>query len=188
MRAENGGARRRRGGHAPRARALRSSCASGCRRSPRWSGRSPTSACARSARSAATSASPIRTRIRRRSCSRSTRKSSAGGAASRRGALPIGDFVVGPYQTSLGEGELLTAVHVPRLPAAHGSPTRSSRSTSGPTATVACLARVEDGVHRRGARRRRLGRREARALGRCRGAARGHAGRRARPRCRPRRR
>jgi aerobic carbon-monoxide dehydrogenase medium subunit len=69
-----------------------------------------------------------------------------GGEASRR--VPVGDFVVGPYQTSLAEGELLTAVHLP-VPAdgarvAHAKLSFHER----PTATVACLARVADGVVR----------------------------------------
>ena len=52
-----------------------------------------------------------------------------GGEPARR--TPIADFVVGPYQTSLEQGELLTAVRIPRLREVRRSPTRSSRSTSG---------------------------------------------------------
>lgn len=60
--------------------------------------------------------------------------------------LPIAEFVVGPYQTSLEHGELLTAVRIPALPdgasVAHAKLSFHER----PTATVACLARVMDGV------------------------------------------
>ncbi len=65
-----------------------------------------------------------------------------GGEPSRR--VPIGDFVVGPYQTTLGDGELLTAVHLPAL----GGGTQVAHAKFAfherPTATVACYARVED--------------------------------------------
>lgn len=67
-----------------------------------------------------------------------------GGEASRR--MPIADFVVGPYQTALAEGELLTSVRVPLLSpgttAAHAKLAFHER----PTATVACVARVAGGV------------------------------------------
>jgi aerobic carbon-monoxide dehydrogenase medium subunit len=67
-----------------------------------------------------------------------------GGGAPRR--IPIGDFVVGPYQTSLGEAELLTSVRSPALPegavVAHAKFAFHER----PTATVACLVRVEEGA------------------------------------------
>ena len=67
-----------------------------------------------------------------------------GGEPSRR--VPIGEFVVGPYQTTLGEGELLTAVHLPAL----GGGARVAHAKFAfherPTATVACYARVEDGT------------------------------------------
>lgn len=67
-----------------------------------------------------------------------------GGAAARR--VPIADFVVGPYQTSLGEGELLTAVHVPGLPPAASVAHAKFSFHERPTATAACLARVTDGT------------------------------------------
>ena len=130
----------RRRGHPPRDRALARSCASVCPRSPRWSGASRTSACARSARSAATSASPIPTPTPRPSSSRSTPRSSAVGAARRPRRVPIAEFVVGPYQTALGAGELLTCVRVPVPP--HGDRIMHEKFAfhERPTATVACLA------------------------------------------------
>jgi carbon-monoxide dehydrogenase medium subunit len=59
--------------------------------------------------------------------------------------LPIAKFVVGPYQTALQPGEVLTAVRVP-LPGAgaaiaHGKFAFHER----PAATVACLAALEGG-------------------------------------------
>jgi aerobic carbon-monoxide dehydrogenase medium subunit len=66
-----------------------------------------------------------------------------GGEAARR--IPISDFVVGPYQTSLRPGEVLTSVRIPQptegAAVAHAKLSFHER----PTATVACLARVVDG-------------------------------------------
>jgi carbon-monoxide dehydrogenase medium subunit len=61
-----------------------------------------------------------------------------GGAAARR--LPIADFVVGPYQTALEPGELLTAIRVP-LPA-QGSRVvhKKFRFHERPAVTVTCAA------------------------------------------------
>ena len=67
-----------------------------------------------------------------------------GGEEARR--VPVSEFVVGPYQTSLGEGELLTAVHVPALPPGTAVAHAKFSFQERPTATVACLARVVDGV------------------------------------------
>lgn len=67
-----------------------------------------------------------------------------GGAAARR--IPIRDFVVGPYQTSLGEGEMLTAVRIPALPAGAAVAHAKFAFHERPTATVACVARVVDGT------------------------------------------
>jgi carbon-monoxide dehydrogenase medium subunit len=67
-----------------------------------------------------------------------------GGGEPRR--LPISDFVVGPYQTSLEQGELLTAVLIPALPDGASVAHAKFSFHERPTATVACLARVEDGV------------------------------------------
>jgi carbon-monoxide dehydrogenase medium subunit len=66
-----------------------------------------------------------------------------GGEAARR--LPISDFVVGPYQTSLGEGEVLTSVRIPEL--LPGAAVKHAKFAfhERPTATVACLARVVAG-------------------------------------------
>ena len=67
-----------------------------------------------------------------------------GGAAARR--VPIGEFVVGPYQTVLREGEVLASV---RIPDPHpGSAVAHEKFSfhERPTATVACLARVEEGT------------------------------------------
>ena len=67
-----------------------------------------------------------------------------GGEAARR--APISDFVVGPYQTILGEGEVLTSVRIPELPQDAAVAHAKFAFHERPTATVACLARVEDGV------------------------------------------
>jgi carbon-monoxide dehydrogenase medium subunit len=67
-----------------------------------------------------------------------------GGAAARR--VPMADFVIGPYQTSLGEGELLTAVHLPALPPGASVAHAKFSFYERPTATAACLARIADGT------------------------------------------
>ena len=67
-----------------------------------------------------------------------------GGDTPRR--IPIRDFVVGPYQTSLLEGELLTSVHVPTLPEGAVLAHAKFAFHERPTATVACLARVAGGA------------------------------------------
>lgn len=66
-----------------------------------------------------------------------------GGEAARR--TPISDFVVGPYQTSLGEGEVLTSVRIPELPRGAAIVHAKFAFHERPTATVACLARVVEG-------------------------------------------
>ncbi len=66
-----------------------------------------------------------------------------GGEAARR--IPISDFVVGPYQTALGEGEVLTSVRIPELPRGVTAKHAKFAFHERPTATVACLARVADG-------------------------------------------
>ena len=66
-----------------------------------------------------------------------------GGEAARR--APISDFVVGPYQTMLGEGEVLTSVRIPELPPGAAVAHSKFAFHERPTATVACLARVAEG-------------------------------------------
>jgi aerobic carbon-monoxide dehydrogenase medium subunit len=60
--------------------------------------------------------------------------------------IPITDFVAGPYQTALREGEVLTSVWIPVLPAGAAVAHTKFAFHERPTATVACLVRVEDGV------------------------------------------
>ena len=60
--------------------------------------------------------------------------------------IPIADFVVGPYQTALREGEVLTSVRVPTLALGTAIAHEKFAFHERPTATVACLARVEGGV------------------------------------------
>ncbi len=67
-----------------------------------------------------------------------------GGEAARR--VPIGAFVTGPYQTVLGEGEVLTAVRIPVPAVGAGAAHAKLAFHERPTATVACVARVEDGA------------------------------------------
>jgi aerobic carbon-monoxide dehydrogenase medium subunit len=70
-------------------------------------------------------------------------ESRRGGGAARR--TPISDFVVGPYQTSLGAGEVLTSVRIPELPRGAAVVHAKFAFHERPTATVACLARVVEG-------------------------------------------
>lgn len=67
-----------------------------------------------------------------------------GGEAARR--VPIGEFVVGPYQTALREGEVLTSVRIPDPPSGSAVAHEKLSFHERPTATVACLARVEEGT------------------------------------------
>ena len=66
---------------------------------------------------------------------------------SRSGArdLPIGDFLLGPYDTALEPGELLARIDVPALP--EGTRILHSKLSfhERPAATVTCLVRVADG-------------------------------------------
>jgi carbon-monoxide dehydrogenase medium subunit len=66
-----------------------------------------------------------------------------GGETARR--TPISDFVVGPYQTSLSDGDVLTAVRIPELPPGAAIVHAKFAFHERPTATVACLARVVEG-------------------------------------------
>ncbi len=67
-----------------------------------------------------------------------------GGEAARR--ISISDFVVGPYQTRLRPGEVLTSVRIPVPPRPAGVAHAKFAFHERPTATVACLARVVEGV------------------------------------------
>jgi carbon-monoxide dehydrogenase medium subunit len=69
----------------------------------------------------------------------------------RRGAdaprrVAVSEFVVGPYQTALREGEVMTAVRIPALPASSNLAHQKFSVHERPTATVACLVRVDNGV------------------------------------------
>jgi carbon-monoxide dehydrogenase medium subunit len=67
------------------------------------------------------------------------------GAASAARRVPLSQFLVGPYETALSQGQLLTAVHIP-LPAAGSSIVhRKLAFHERPAATVTCLARVAQG-------------------------------------------
>jgi aerobic carbon-monoxide dehydrogenase medium subunit len=67
------------------------------------------------------------------------------GAASEARRVRLSQFLVGPYETALAQGQLLTAVHVP-LPAAGSSIVhRKLAFHERPAATVTCLARVAQG-------------------------------------------
>ncbi|MEX0850619.1 MAG: xanthine dehydrogenase family protein subunit M [Gaiellaceae bacterium] len=66
-----------------------------------------------------------------------------GGEAARR--IPITDFVAGPYQTALREGEVLTSVRIPMLPPGAAVAHAKFAFHERPTATVACLVRVVEG-------------------------------------------
>jgi carbon-monoxide dehydrogenase medium subunit len=70
-------------------------------------------------------------------------ESRRGGEAARR--TPISDFVVGPYQTSLGAGEVLTAVRIPELALGAAVVHAKFAFHERPTATVASLARIVEG-------------------------------------------
>jgi carbon-monoxide dehydrogenase medium subunit len=64
-----------------------------------------------------------------------------GGAAARR--VPLADFVVGPYQTALEHGEILTAVSVVLPASGTRIVHRKLRFHERPAVTVTCAARVE---------------------------------------------
>jgi carbon-monoxide dehydrogenase medium subunit len=68
----------------------------------------------------------------------------------RRGAeparrLPIGEFVVGPYQTALQVGEVLVSVRIPVPSQGEAIAHAKFAFHERPAATVACLATVESG-------------------------------------------
>jgi aerobic carbon-monoxide dehydrogenase medium subunit len=67
-----------------------------------------------------------------------------GGEAPR--TISVGEFVLGPYQTALREGEVLTSIRIPALAAGAVVEHAKFSVHERPTATVACLVRVEDGL------------------------------------------
>ena len=60
--------------------------------------------------------------------------------------VPLSQFLVGPYETALEQGQLLGAVHVPVPPPATGIVHRKLAFHERPAATVTCLARIADGL------------------------------------------
>jgi carbon-monoxide dehydrogenase medium subunit len=66
-----------------------------------------------------------------------------GGGAIRR--IPAAEFLVGPYQTALQPGELLTGVELPALPEGARVVHRKLAFHERPAVTVTCLARVDAG-------------------------------------------
>jgi aerobic carbon-monoxide dehydrogenase medium subunit len=66
-----------------------------------------------------------------------------GAEAARR--LPVSDFVVGPYQTSLRPGEVLTSIRLPQPPKSAAVAHAKFAFHERPTATVTSLARVIEG-------------------------------------------
>jgi carbon-monoxide dehydrogenase medium subunit len=65
------------------------------------------------------------------------------GAAKR---APLGDFLNGPYETALAEGELLRAIRIPVPAAGTVVIHRKLAFHERPAATVTCAVRVESGV------------------------------------------
>jgi carbon-monoxide dehydrogenase medium subunit len=68
------------------------------------------------------------------------------GLAEARRRVSMGDFVRGPWETSLGPGELLVAIEVPPVPTGAAVAHVRFVTHERPTATVSCLARVADGM------------------------------------------
>jgi carbon-monoxide dehydrogenase medium subunit len=59
-------------------------------------------------------------------------------------AIPMADFVLGPYQTALQAGEMLTAIRVPALPSGAVMVHKKLAFRERPAATVTVMIRVED--------------------------------------------
>jgi carbon-monoxide dehydrogenase medium subunit len=59
---------------------------------------------------------------------------------------PLADFLVGPYQTKLEQGQLLRAIHIPSPPPGTTVVHRKLAFHERPAATVTCAVRVENGV------------------------------------------
>jgi aerobic carbon-monoxide dehydrogenase medium subunit len=60
--------------------------------------------------------------------------------------VPLAQFLVGPYETALEHGQLLSAVHIPIPPAGTGIAHRKLAFHERPAATVTCLARIAEGL------------------------------------------
>jgi aerobic carbon-monoxide dehydrogenase medium subunit len=59
--------------------------------------------------------------------------------------LPLGEFMLGPYQTALAEGDLLVSIRVPATTAGTGMAHRKLAFRERPAATVAVWVRVAGG-------------------------------------------
>ena len=59
---------------------------------------------------------------------------------------PLSEFLVGPYQTSLAQGELLASIRVPIPQPGAGIVHRKLAFHERPAATVTCVTRVADGA------------------------------------------
>jgi carbon-monoxide dehydrogenase medium subunit len=59
---------------------------------------------------------------------------------------PLADFLVGPYQTKLEQGQLLRAVHIPLPPVGTNVVHRKLAFHERPAATVTCALRIENGA------------------------------------------
>ncbi len=68
------------------------------------------------------------------------------GSDAARRRVPIGDFQLGMFETALQPGEILLGVHLPLLPAKAAGAYRKFSTHERPTATVAALLRLEQGV------------------------------------------
>jgi carbon-monoxide dehydrogenase medium subunit len=67
------------------------------------------------------------------------------GSGDARRSLPLGEFLVGPWETTLRPAELLLAIEVPPMPAGSAMAHQRFRTHERPTATVSCLVRVAAG-------------------------------------------
>jgi carbon-monoxide dehydrogenase medium subunit len=68
------------------------------------------------------------------------------GTGTARRTLPLGEFLLGPWETALRREELLVAVEVPPLPDGSGMGYDRFAFHERPAATVACLVRVTGGT------------------------------------------
>ncbi len=60
--------------------------------------------------------------------------------------VPVTRFLVGPYETALERGQVLTAVHIPIPPPGTGIAHRKLAFHERPAATVTCFVRITDGL------------------------------------------